>query len=188
MDGIVMRPAIRPLGPFGNPAGDRADEVERVRGEPCSSANAMSSATMRRLEAQVVASAADDPEHEACTGDALRARLAAPPAMRYVYRVIERRSSVTTASLLLAAAALVLLLAGGSSSTHLHADGTPAVYNPDCQVLALATLTGTVLLTASVLPLVLALAVGAAPQLPAFATAERPYAARSPRAPPALSV
>ncbi|MBI2217055.1 MAG: hypothetical protein HYU51_07130 [Candidatus Rokubacteria bacterium] len=95
---------------------------------------------------------------------------------------------MTSASLLLAATAFVLLLAGGSSSVHLHADGAPAVYNPDCQVLALATLAGTVVLTASVITLVLTLAAAAAPPLPALAIAERPHAHRRPRAPPARSV
>lgn len=98
-------------------------------------------------------------------------------------RILRMRRHLVPTCLVLATFALAMLFAGATGAAHGH--GAPGVYNPDCQLLALATLGSAVTLAA------IATALGAAPAAIGAVVgvdvrlADAPHARPRSRAPPA---
>lgn len=120
------------------------------------------------------------------TGGGFGLALAAIAHVRYLYRVMRARRSALRSPLALVLAGLALgALLLAASATHVHRDDAPAIYNPECQLLALATLGGSVALVASVAAVAVTLVAAPAVAVSLTVAPSTPRRHRDPRAPPA---
>lgn len=79
---------------------------------------------------------------------------------------------------------LAALVGSSAATPHDHRDREPGLYNPDCGILALATLGGAAVLPEKGPIVVVTTVVGEPPALGPLAPHQRPAGAASPRAPP----